>query len=113
VGLHGYLYDARNGHKAELVIEKCANRDLVGSVQHHRRRAAGPERRIRQAEAGEAIVRRFEKFEAARTRQVERRQRAVPPLRIRTGVLDGQPHVGDSELRHHGPVNQFHKRMHD
>ena len=46
-------------------------------------------------------------------RDVQRRQRAGPPLRIRERVLNRQPHVGDAKLRDDRPVAELDHRVDD
>ena len=99
--------------KAELAVQKQLDGDLVGRVQHDRQRPAGAQRAVGQAEAGKAVVRRRREVEPAGAREVERRQRRLPALGIRAGVLNRQPHVGDAELRDDRAVDQLHHRVHD
>src|SRR6266480_2409508 len=74
--VHRFLYDARNGHKAELSVEKIFDRDFVGGVQDNGQRAAGPKRAIRQIETREPVACRNVKFEPPGTGQIERRNAA-------------------------------------
>ena len=50
-------------------------------------------------ETRETVVRRIDEIEPAGARQVERWERSVPSFRVGACVLNGQPHVGHTELR--------------
>ncbi len=110
---HRPLDHVRDRREAEPPLEKPRDRHFVRRVQHHRQAALRLERAIREPQARERVrVGRVE-IEPPRPREIERRQRRRPPLRIRERVLDRQPHVGDAELRDHRPVDELDHRVHD
>src|SRR6267142_6187156 len=76
--IHRPLYDAWNGHKAELPVEKTFDRDFVGGVQDNGQRAAGPKRAICEIETREPVPCRSVKFEPPGAGQIERRKRRLP-----------------------------------
>jgi hypothetical protein len=56
VRIHRFLYDARDGGKAELPVEKMFDGDLVGRVQDDWKGAAGTEGAVREVQARKAVA---------------------------------------------------------
>ena len=91
----------------------CSDRHFVRGVEHDRPGAALFQRVVGQTQARKPLQIRRREFERAQPRNVERRHRAVPAIRIRKGVLNRQAHVGDAQLRDHRSVAQLDHRVHD
>ena len=113
--VHRPLDDARQSPvNAEPAVEEPRHGDLVRRVQHDRQAAARPRARgTPAAGTGNASVSGASNSSRPAAREVERRQRRRPPLRIRERVLNRQPHVGHAELRDDRPVGQLDHRVHD
>ena len=64
----------RDRRESQLAVEERGHRDLIGGVEHRRRRAAFAQRRIREPDAGEALwIRPLERQRSER-REVQRRR---------------------------------------
>ena len=114
VGVHRQLDDVGNRR------ETPAARRGTPPPRPRWRRSARPAARRRPRSARKASARHGNRSCPARSNssrpargQVQRRQRRRPPLRIREGVLDRQPHVRHAELRDHRAVDELDHRMHD
>src|SRR6266542_4495782 len=110
--IHRRLDNLRNAWKGYLAIEKPGNGDLVCGVQDDRQATFGSKRPVRQPQAGKPLVIGQLELEPAGACKIEHRQRRGPPIRIREGVLNRQPHVRHPELRNDRSVNQLDHRMH-
>ena len=74
---------------------------------------SGIERAVRETQARKRGRIRRAELEPSRAREVERRERRVPALGIREGVLNRQPHVRDAKLRDQRTVDELDHRVHD
>ena len=105
--------DGRDGVERQSSAQELADRDFVRGIQNDRQAARVLERAVGEAQAGKRLGVRPIELETADTRQVERRQRRRPAIRVREGVLNRQPHVGHPDLRDHRSIDEFDHRVHD
>ena len=81
--------------------------DLVGGIENARHGAARLTGALGQCKAAEGIHIGSIKGELTQLAEVDTRCRRIPAFGIREGKLDGNTHVGSTEMRHHGAIGEL------
>ena len=103
----------RNVVKADLILQKQADGLFIGGVHGRAGRAAGLRCLLCKRKARKRRLVDRVKRQRPAGQKIERRGRIVRPVRIRHGKADGDAHIGHAQLRQHGSIDKFHKRMHN
>ena len=111
--VHRPFNDGRDGVERQPSAQELVDRNFVRRIQHDRQAARVLERAVGEAQAGKRLGVGPIELETADARQVERRQRRRPAVRVRERVLNRQPHVGHADLRDHRSIDEFDHRVHD
>ncbi len=107
------LHDSGDGRPGDPPGEEGGHRHLVGRVEPGRGQVAGPAGPVGQVETGEdGPVGRLE-FEDGEPGPVDGPEGRGQSGRVGQGVPDGQSHVGQGQLGHHGPVGELDHRVDD
>ena len=107
MGIHAGLHNAVDIGKATGIVQEGIDGDLVGGIKNARHGAARLTGALGQCKAAEGIHVGSIKGELAQLAEVDTRSRRIPALGIREGKLDGNTHVGSTEMRHHGAVGKL------
>ena len=110
-GCKHFFNCTRDSGKRNTTFEECLDRDFVRGIQGDAVRSAFFRGLKGQAQAGKALEVGLLEVQMAQRGQVEG-ERGGRPLRIRERVQDGQPHVGDRDLRQDRAVDVLHQRVH-
>src|SRR5438552_16827736 len=84
--IHRVLYDARDGCKAELPVQKIFNGNFIGRIKDDRQSPSGSKRAVREVQAWKPVAGRGLKVEMAGAFEIEGgKGTGFPALRVRTG----------------------------
>ena len=106
VGIHAGFHNAIDIGKAAAIVQEGIDGDLVGGIEHARHGATRLAGTFGQRQTAEGIHVGSIKRELPQLAEIDTRRRGIPTLGIRERELDGNTHVGSTEMRHHGAVGR-------
>ena len=111
VFVHTRLHDIGDAGERAGVMQERVDGDLVSGVKHAGKRTPLLAGDFRELEATEGFHIRRTKRKLSNFAEVDTRCGSGPALGIRKRILDGNAHVGGTEMRHDRPVLEFDHGM--
>ena len=106
---HSPLYQGRNVHKTDSLLQEKPHRRLVCSIQDRGGSAAGTRRLHCNRQAGERLTVGHSKGKRRTVQQVQRSGRSDRAFRPGEGILDGKAHIRRAQLCQHRIITVFHQ----
>ena len=111
MGIHAGFHNAIDIGKAAAIVQEGIDGDLVGGIEHARHGATRLAGTFGQCQTAEGIHVGSIKRELPQLAEIDTRRRGIPTLGIRERELDGNTHVGSTEMRNHGAVGELDHRV--
>ncbi len=111
--LHGGTDHVGDVQEADIFLQICCHRHLIGCVEGRRHSSADPERLVSQPGTWKPLVVRPVECQRSDACQIQRRRLQRHAFRIIHRVRNRRPHVGQPQLGDHRTVPVFYQRMDD